>query len=648
MNPNNPTQDLPDVHAGQSTNPTQQTGLHSDPSEPTQFIMPIGFGYVLRDVIGKGGMGIVYQAYDVNMRREVAVKILQDKFAPDSSTAVRFIEEAQITGQLQHPGIPAVYQVSKLADGRPFLAMKLIKGDTLETLLKEKTPINVLGAFEAICQAVGYAHAHDVIHRDLKPANIMVGAFGEVQVMDWGLAKVLASGGRQPTAADSDPNATTAGTEIQSWRDSDGSFTQAGSVMGTPGFMPPEQAGGEIDKIDQRADVFGLGAILCNLLTGEPPYSGANAESVRQKALRGKTEDAFAKLDSCGAEPEVVALCKQCLAFEPDERPRNANAIAGIVAKLRTEAEERAKQAEICQAKAEVAANEQRKRRRLVQIGAAIVAVVLVAGIIGTLIGLQQARTARDAESARANGEAEAKREVEQQKAEVERKREEVLAALKLANERTKSLSDEYGNFVFGIQNKLANQPGTQELRRELLTLARNGLKKILDEARKLGNPDSTVVWSYFRMGDVEQQLGNTLAAQKEYQAGYELAKQLADADPKNALAQRDLSISYEKLGNVMLQLGQTKEALEFYQRGLTVSQRLAEADPKNALAQRDLSFSYNKLGDVTRQLGQTKEALELYQKSLTVRQRLAEADPKNAQGQRDLAISFEKLGSVH
>src|SRR5262249_39090495 len=163
---------------------------------------------------------------------------------------------------------------------RPYLAMKLVKGRTLEEHLRERPdPAHDRGrfiaVFEQVCQAVGYAHARKVIHRDLKPANVMVGGLGEVQVMDWGLAKILASGGRNPP---DDPPEATIGTEIRTMRESDGSYTQAGSVLGTPAFMPPEQAGGEVDKIDERSDVFGLGAILAVILTGQPPYVGPDVD----------------------------------------------------------------------------------------------------------------------------------------------------------------------------------------------------------------------------------------------------------------------------------------------------------------------------------------------------------------------------------
>jgi tetratricopeptide (TPR) repeat protein len=299
--------------------------------------------YVLVEEIARGGMGVVYRACDTVLGRDVAVKVLE-KHAPDSAMARRFADEARIMGQLQHPNIPAVHDLGVFPDGRPFLAMKLIKGDTLADLLKSAAPVDRLAVFEAVAQAVGYAHAHGVVHRDLKPANIMVGSFGEVQVMDWGLAKVIRDEGR--------------GMRDEGIQDTTGPFssliplpsslfeTQAGTVLGTPAFMAPEQAAGELDRIDARSDVFGLGAILCVLLTGKPPFDGRDAEAIRSSAVRGRTERAFARLDASGADADVIALCKRCLAFEPADRLADAQAVAAEVAALRRAADDRARQAE--------------------------------------------------------------------------------------------------------------------------------------------------------------------------------------------------------------------------------------------------------------------------------------------------------------
>jgi eukaryotic-like serine/threonine-protein kinase len=326
--------------------------------------------YQMLDEIARGGMGVIWRAIDSTLGREVAVKVLQVKFAPESGTARRFADEARITAQLQHPAIPPVHDYGTLPDNRPFLAMKVIKGRTLEELLRQRPDPaaergRFVAVFEHVCQAVAYAHAHRVIHRDLKPGNVMVGSFGEVQVMDWGLAKVLTDPA-DPAAADTDPAATAGGTIIHGSDvdGSDASFTQAGSILGTLAFMPPEQAAGQIGKVDRRSDVFGLGAILTVILTGQPPYVGADAEAVRIMAIRGELSSCLARLDRCGAETELVALCKRCLALQPAARPRDAGAVAEEVAGLRAATEERARAAERQRAAAEVKVAEQRKQRR--------------------------------------------------------------------------------------------------------------------------------------------------------------------------------------------------------------------------------------------------------------------------------------------
>jgi tetratricopeptide (TPR) repeat protein len=362
----------------------------------------------LREEIGRGGMGAVYRALDIALGRDVAVKLLSHSFAPDSHYARRFLNEARITGQLQHPGIPAVHQVGALPDGRPFLAMKLIKGNNLEAMLKERADPaaergRLLGVFEAVCQALGYAHAHRVIHRDIKPSNIMVGAFGEVQVMDWGLAKVLGESepaSEAPGDSRSDSPISSAVGETQPWREvsptpEGGSHTKAGSLVGTAAFVPPEQALGEIARIDERSDVFGLGALLAFILTGKPPYVGTTFESLRAQAVRGQLDDCFARLDASGAEPELVSLCKKCLALEPADRPRHAGEVADAVAGLRAAAEERAELAERERLAAEVQAAEQTKRRKAFQWAAAAIVAVLLLGVAGTTVGLIQANSER-------------------------------------------------------------------------------------------------------------------------------------------------------------------------------------------------------------------------------------------------------------
>jgi tetratricopeptide (TPR) repeat protein len=358
-------------------------------------------GYELLGEVGSGGMGIVFRARDLRLNRDVAVKVLQDKYAPSSLAARRFVDESQITGQLQHPGIPPVHEVGALPDGRPFLVMKLIKGRTLDEMLADGSANrgSLVGVFEQVCQAVAYAHNHGVIHRDLKPHNVMVGQFGEVQVMDWGLAKFRADA-RAETA-----EATTASTFHDPRVDSDDLRTRAGSFLGTPAFVSPEQAIGAVDQVDERSDVFGLGAVLCAILTGQPPFVGDTAESTRQMAAEKHLEPAFARLDACGDEPELVALCKRCLAGKRDDRPRNAGEVAAAVHAFRAEAEERAKQAELDRvraegerAKAEVEAREQKKRRRVqLALGAAVLGLWAAGGAFAWYLDRQASQRKAEA-----------------------------------------------------------------------------------------------------------------------------------------------------------------------------------------------------------------------------------------------------------
>jgi serine/threonine-protein kinase len=219
--------------------------------------------------------------------------------------------------------------------------MKLVKGETLSKLLADRDDVasergKFIGIFGQVCQTMAYAHSRGVIHRDLKPANIMVGAFGEVQVMDWGLAKVLPAGGvadeknslQKQQGQSIIQTMRSVGSDPPGAARSVGSQTQMGSVMGTPAYMPPEQALGEIDQMDERADVFGLGGILAELLTGKPPYVGNDATQVYRLASRGKLEDCFQRLDACGADSELITLAKHCLELEPKDRPRDASVLA--------------------------------------------------------------------------------------------------------------------------------------------------------------------------------------------------------------------------------------------------------------------------------------------------------------------------------
>jgi hypothetical protein len=319
--------------------------------------------------IARGGMGVVLKGRDPDLGRDLAVKVLLEVHKENPELVRRFVEEAQIGGQLQHPGIVPIYELGTFGDRRPYFSMKLVKGRTLADLLADRESAaddlaRFLAIFEQVCQTVAYAHSRNVIHRDLKPSNVMVGSFGEVQVMDWGLAKVLTQGGAADDAAAGrvDLHRTIVATARIG---SDSELSLAGSVLGTPAYMAPEQARGEVDLLDERADVFALGSILCEILTGQPAFVGRSAGEIHRKAALGDLAEAAIALHGSGADDELLALAGDCLAREPEDRPRHAGDVAEQFTAYRAGVQERLRAAEIAQATQEARAEEEAKRRVL-------------------------------------------------------------------------------------------------------------------------------------------------------------------------------------------------------------------------------------------------------------------------------------------
>jgi serine/threonine-protein kinase len=382
--------------------------LRELPDEPEPLIRPRSAAmaltgtsvgrFQLQGEIARGGMGAILKGRDVDLGRDLAIKVLLEAHQGNSDVLHRFVEEAQIGGQLQHPGVVPVYELGTFPDRRPYFAMKLVKGRTLAALLAERADPaqdlrRFLAIFEPVCQTMAYAHARGVIHRDLKPSNIMVGSFGEVQVMDWGLAKVLPEGGVADEARVEVAHETVI-TTVRSGSSGSASESQAGSLLGTPAYMAPEQARGEVKRIDERADVFGLGAILCEILTGKPPFVAASREEIRAQAARGDLVDARARLDACGADADLIELARSCLRPERDRRPRNAGEVARRMSTYEVGVQERLQAAELARVEAQTKTAEERKRRQLtVALATSVLVIVGLAG--GGWTYLAQQRTVR-------------------------------------------------------------------------------------------------------------------------------------------------------------------------------------------------------------------------------------------------------------
>jgi formylglycine-generating enzyme required for sulfatase activity/serine/threonine protein kinase len=311
------------------------------PAELLSRIADRGLGssrYRLEGEIAHGGMGAVLGVWDEDLRRHLAMKVMRARGAGlggaapqrDEKLLARFLEEAQVTGQLDHPGIVPVHELGLDLEGRVYFTMKLVKGQTLKEVFGELaqgvggwTQARVLGLLLKVCEAMSYAHAKGVIHRDLKPSNVMIGRFGEVFVMDWGLAKVLGradekdirvrtEGALMTTAVQSDRQARSDETPDSPL------YTMDGDVVGTPAYMPPEQARGEVEALGPHSDVYALGAMLYHLIAGHMPYLPPGTRATNYAVWRWVQSGPPQPLHEIAPETpaELVAICEKAMARE--------------------------------------------------------------------------------------------------------------------------------------------------------------------------------------------------------------------------------------------------------------------------------------------------------------------------------------------
>jgi serine/threonine protein kinase len=286
--------------------------------------------YSLSRLHATGGMGRVWLARDAALGRDVALKELRPDRASDPRVCARFLKEAQITGQLEHPGVVPIYEVMRRSEDKaPYYTMRFIRGRTLaeaaaeyhERLAQgeagELELRELLSAFIAVCNAVAYAHNRKVLHRDLKPQNVVLGDFGEVVVLDWGLARLMSQADAEPDIA---PLPIPPG-EVDA--------TVQGQVVGTPAYMAPEQAEGRLEQLGPATDVYGLGAVLYEILTGKPPFTGDDTASVLSLVVRQMP--ARPHVLSSRVSPALEAICFKALAKKPAERYSSVKALADDV-----------------------------------------------------------------------------------------------------------------------------------------------------------------------------------------------------------------------------------------------------------------------------------------------------------------------------
>jgi eukaryotic-like serine/threonine-protein kinase len=597
--------------------------------------------YTLLKKIGEGGMGEVWRAKQTEpIKRHVALKLIK-KGMDSKAVLSRFEQERQALAVMDHPNIARVYDGGMTEQGQPFFAMELVSGQPLTDYAdKEKlTTEQRLQLFVLICNAVQHAHQKGIVHRDLKPANILVTTVdGQPvpKVIDFGVAK--ATGGSLTNQSMS---------------------TQLGAIVGTLEYMAPEQAGYVGFDIDTRADIYSLGVVLYELLTGLRPIDRTRLQQAGlSEMIRVIREDEPSKpstrLSTSDSLPAMAAVRRiepkrltallrgeldwvvmKCLEKQRDRRYETANGLARDIQRYLAN--------EIVEARPPSRSYRLRKfisKYRGQVVSASLVLLAVLIGGLSTTLGWLEARR----QTKLANLATEEKDQALQKEAEqADRER----IARQNAEAMTRNALDANNAMVFDIQEELAPKPGLQDLRIKLLRKARAGLTTILEQSRKLGSPDATMVSTYFQLGDLEWNLGDALAAKKEFQAGVDLAHQLSTSRPADLQTQRLLSDGYTKLGDAMKLLGDTQEAGKNFLRSLEISRQLVASEPKDTEAQRNLSIDLGKLGDVALRQGNPEKALEYYRECFDIRSALVDVDHTDVRRQRDLSSVHTRLGDT-
>jgi tetratricopeptide (TPR) repeat protein len=605
--------------------------------------------YQVGEEIARGGMGHVCRARDPELDRELAVKTLRPELRGSPGLVRRFLDEARITAQLPHPGIVPVHDIGRDENGLPFLVLKLVQGQTLERLLAARAgPAEDLprfvAIFEQLCQAVAFAHSRGVIHRDLKPANVMVGAFGEVQLMDWGLAKARL---REEMPAEPDPATHTA--EMSG--EADEARTQG--PMGTPHYMPPEQARGDWGRVDERADVFALGGILCAMLTGRPPFTAATPDKALRKAAEADLADAHARLDSCGADTALVELAWTCLSPEAAERPRDGAEVAQRVAAYQVGVQKRLRRAERERAAAEAreeqatarARAERRARHRAAALAAVAMGMVATAVVAFVLVAHQRqlalharddANNARELADARAD---ENKRlaGLAQAQADKARRVAEFLAGTFEASDplglngkaffipkRTGEKLDAHEMLRRGAQKCERDLHGEPEIRAAILEAIGNAFRSLgyYAEARKyletaldlrrrhsLGT-DADRAAILHGLGQVYHEMGEHDAAEPLYLEALEIRRALPPPDDLPA------ATTMFNLGWLLTERGDMPRARAFFEQALRLrQQRLPEQSRDVAVAKLGLAAYYLEQDDFLRAAPLTLSGMATFQR---------------------------------
>jgi serine/threonine-protein kinase len=579
----------------------------------------------------QGGLGEVWKAQDEELHREVALKRIRGNFRRDAESRRSFLREAEITAQLEHPGVVPVYGLVQDAEGEPCYAMRFIQGTTLQDAIRQfhaadpqpgrepggrsLTLRELLNRLIAVCNTIAYAHSRGVLHRDLKPANVMLGSYGETLVVDWGLAKLFAR----------DEAERASGEDTLIPHSDGGAGTQPGQVKGTPAYMSPEQAAGRWDEVGPASDIYSLGAMLYALLTGQPPARGPDAYATLEQVKRG--EVAPPRQIKADVPKALEAVCLKAMARKPEERYARALELA---ADLEHWLADEPVSAYPEPWPARLARRARRHRTLVFSAGAALIVLVVSLGVLAAVLTKHnhdlQVANAREREAR--DQERDAKTQARNN--------------FHLARQAVKDYC-----LLISLDPRL-KQADLTVLRKQLLETAARFHEKFKEQEGDDPEVRAERAHAHFELGYITQQTGSKEEAIGHYRQAVALLTGLVASHPDNREYRHYLAANYNGAASMYAATGRPKETEDAYLRSLALYQELVDTDRSNDELQAGLAMVQGNLAMWYQGQLRFKEAEDLYGKALIIHQRLVEASPGKAEPLRALADRRDKLGYLY